>query len=75
MTRRCDALSERPPFRAFPGVQEVAGWLVSVQRKPEPPATMQSEAMRRSGANEPPATMQSEAMRRSGANEKAGTPL
>jgi hypothetical protein len=31
------------------------------------PATMQSEAMRRSGAYAPPATMQSEAMRRSGA--------
>jgi hypothetical protein len=31
------------------------------------PATMQSEAMRRSGAVGAPATMQSEAMRRSGA--------
>jgi hypothetical protein len=31
------------------------------------PATMQSEAMRRSGALAAPATMQSEAMRRSGA--------
>ena|GEM_PF-5009158 len=31
------------------------------------PATMQSEAMRRSGAMTAPATMQSEAMRRSGA--------
>jgi hypothetical protein len=31
------------------------------------PATMQSEAMRRSGAECVPATMQSEAMRRSGA--------
>jgi len=35
--------------------------------------TMQSEAMRRSGANEPAETMQSEAMRRSGANEPAET--
>ena len=33
------------------------------------PATMQSEAMRRSGANDSAATMHSEAMRRSGANE------
>jgi len=31
------------------------------------PATMHSEAMRRSGAMTAPATMQSEAMRRSGA--------
>jgi hypothetical protein len=32
------------------------------------PATMQSEAMRRSGALTEPATMQSEAMKRSGAS-------
>jgi hypothetical protein len=33
------------------------------------PATMQSEAMRRSGGDDAPATMQSEAMRRSGGDE------
>jgi hypothetical protein len=32
------------------------------------PATMQSEAMKRSGALTEPATMQSEAMKRSGAS-------
>jgi hypothetical protein len=32
------------------------------------PATMQSQAMRRSGADYAPATMQSQAMRRSGAD-------
>ncbi len=37
------------------------------------PATMQSEAMRRSGVMAAPATMQSEA-RRSGANERRGMP-
>nr|WP_238159015.1 cytochrome P450 [Mycobacterium sp. MFM001] len=43
--------------------------LVGLLTEPAP-ATMQSEAMRRSGAIEsPPATMQSEAMRRSGAIE------
>ncbi len=46
------------------------------------PATMQSEAMRRSGVMAAPATMQSEAMRwghrplagESGANERRGMP-
>ena len=37
------------------------------------PATMQSEAMRRSGALTEPATMQSEAMRRSGAVTEPAT--
>jgi hypothetical protein len=37
-----------------------------------PPTTMQSEAMRRSGAMTPPTTMQSEAMRRSGAMNPEG---
>jgi hypothetical protein len=36
-----------------------------------PPTTMQSEAMRRSGAMTPPTTMQSEAMR-SGATKPEG---
>src|SRR5882757_3602174 len=36
---------------------------------PDPGATMQSEAMRRSGGDDPGATMQSEAMRRSGGDD------
>jgi hypothetical protein len=46
--------------------------LAGASRAHDPPATMQSAAMRRSGAHDPPATMQSAAMR-SGAHDPPAT--